>query len=127
MDTYTSGNNGEIIISISKVKIGLAFLASVALIGLGILLMTDRSFSNGTNYHNWPPWMIFGIGTIAVLFFGFTAYVTGRQFFMVGPGLVANSSGIMFNPSLSSNSFVNWVDIDRFEIVKTKSTKAILI
>jgi hypothetical protein len=105
----------ETIIELSRMKLVLTFLGSCAFVAAGAWMLSvdaaeirsGRSF----NFFFREPWVVYGFGLAAVLFFGATALYASVKLLDKRPGLVLNSSGFVDNASGVAAGFVPWSEV----------------
>jgi len=113
----------EIIIPLSKKKILLLFFGAMVFVAFGALFMiTPSTFRDEAN-----PIIIFIVGLVAVLFFGFVAMDTFRKLFDKKAGLIINEQGIIDNSDGFSIGLVLWSDIKKIRFSKMHSVKLLTI
>src|SRR5688572_7701312 len=95
-------------IKLSRTKTALLILGSFAFVGLGLwMLSLDQSTIESHRRYN-SPLFVYGVGTVAVIFFGACGILGVKKFFENKPGLVLSSAGIFDNSSAFSAGFIPW-------------------
>jgi len=112
----------EIIIPLSKGKILLIVLGSIAFVVGGIyifMLAHDQS-----RYH---PLFMQIVGVVGVVFFSWTGLMSLKKLFDPQPGLVINQKGITDNSSGVSVGFIPWQDITEIKSTQIALTKFLIV
>jgi hypothetical protein len=118
---------GETRIELSRTKILLLTLASLAFVALGFWLFSLSPEFIATEFPYRNAMFIHGIGLVSILFFGLTAIFAFKKLFDKRPGLVLNSSGIVDNTSAIAAGFIPWMDISGAEIHEIRRQKLLII
>jgi len=117
----------EKVIGISRVKTLLIVLGSLAFVALGIWFLTlDPEAIEAKRRFN-SPVLIYGIGAVAIIFFGACGIFGVRKLFDSSPGLVLNRQGLTDNSSGISVGFVPWSEVSRIEEFQIQKQKFISI
>jgi hypothetical protein len=112
-------------IPISKTKLILMLIGSLAFVTIGILFITDPE--KWTSVRNNSKELIF-LGGIAVLgFFGLVAFYILKKLFDKRPGLVIFSEGIFDNSSATPVGLIEWKDIIETGVIKVHRQRIFLI
>ena len=114
--------NGRIIIQLSKIKIFLLFLCSLAFVACGLWIVIAQPESSRYN-----KYYLLIIGIAAVVLFGMCAAALFIKLFDRKPGLIIDDSGITDNSGALADGFIPWTDITGVESVKQASQKFILV
>lgn len=102
-------NSYKIEIEISKNKLVRMVLGSIIFVILGIWYMTQTPSINFPIFNN--KTIVFIIGLIGVIFFGFTTIYLIKKLFDKSPGIIITEDGIYDNSSAVSLGFIPWTDI----------------
>lgn len=114
----------KIEIPLSKQKMLLTLLGSIAFVGLGIWFLINPPKSSNPSFGN--PILIFILGLASVLFFGLVAVTIFRKFSDKKPGLVISRHGITDNSSGVSAGLIPWTDIQEIKTSQVMSQKFIM-
>ncbi|WP_298239496.1 STM3941 family protein [uncultured Algibacter sp.] len=119
--------NNRIEIPLSKKKIALLLLASIAFVAGGIWIASDpeRFIPNIFGVTN--PEIIRISGIIGILFFGAAGIYGIKKLFDKKVGLIIDSNGITDNSNASSIGLIEWNDISDIRTKQVMSTKFLLI
>lgn len=117
----------EKIIAISKVKALLMLMGCIAFVALGIWFLTLDAGAIETQRRFSSPMLVYGIGIVAIVFFGACGVVAVRKLFDSAPGLVLNRQGFTDNSSGISVGFVPWSEVSRIEEHQIQKQKLISI
>jgi hypothetical protein len=115
----------QIEIPLNKGKIALMSIGSLAFVAAGIWFITHpaiRLFGNNPN-----PILGYGLGIVAVAFFGFCAYCLVKKLFDTRPGLIVSSEGITDNCSGYTFGLIPWADIAGIEVIEVGKQKLIMV
>jgi hypothetical protein len=117
----------EIIIKLSKMKIGLLLLAASAFVAAGIWMLSldDASIQSRRRFND--PVYVRGLGIVSIVFFGACGLVALKKLFDKRPGLVFNNSGIVDNASSISAGFIPWSEVLGAEIFEIQKQKMLII
>lgn len=115
------------VIELSKTKIILLIVGSLAFVGLGLWLVSldttqiefQRRFNN--------PIFMYGIGWACIIFFGICGLYGIRKLFDKKPGLTFNSAGIIDNSSGIAAGLIPWEEIKGFSIYEIHKQKMLVI
>jgi hypothetical protein len=99
----------QIDIQLSKTKLALMLLGCVVFVGSGIWFLIDPPQSSNPILGN--PTVIFIVGLLAILFFGFIAFSIVKKLLDSAPGLIISDEGVMDNSSGFSAGFIPWIDV----------------
>lgn len=117
----------EKIIELSKTKLRMLVLGSVIFVAMGLwMVQPDSAQIAGQHDYN-SPVLMYGIGVIVILFFGFCGVVGIRKLFDKKPGLILNAAGIHDNSSGIAAGFVPWSEITGFSIFEMQNQKTLVI
>ena len=112
----------QIEIPLSKKKMLLTLLGSIAFVGFGAFFAM-----NPTMFTDHDPIVVFSAGVVSVLFFGVVAIFLFRKLSDKKPGLTINSRGITDNSSGASIGLVLWSDIEGIEMTSVANQKFLTI
>ncbi len=113
-------------IELSKVKVLLLTLGSLAFVALGAWLISLDSAAIAAQSHR-SPLYVHGIGLASIIFFGLTGISSFKKLFDTRPGLVLNSSGIVDNSSAVAAGFVPWAEISGAEAIQIRRQRILAI
>ena len=111
-------------IPLSKTKLILSFLGSLAFVAAGIWFLISPSRISNPFLNN--PTLISVVGMVSVVFFGFIAIGIFRKLFDKKSGLVINSQGVIDNSSGVSAGLITWGDIQEIEILQVMNQKFLM-
>lgn len=117
----------EKIIELSKTKLRMLVLGSVIFVAMGLWMVQPDSAQIAGRHHYNSPFLMYGIGVIVILFFGFCGVVGIRKLFDKKPGLILNAAGIHDNSSGIAAGFVPWSEITGFSIFEMQNQKTLVI
>lgn len=117
----------EKIIELSKTKLRMLVLGSVIFVAMGLWMVQPDSAQIAGRHHYNSPVLMYGIGVIVILFFGFCGVVGIRKLFDKKPGLTLNAAGIHDNSSAVAAGFVPWSEITGFSIFEMQNQKTLVI
>ncbi len=100
---------GQIEIPLSKSKMTLMFIGSLAFVVTGFLLVFSPGITIGGKFYN--STIIFITGIVAILFFGACAIMIFNKLRDNKAGLIINKTGIIDNSSGISAGHIPWTDI----------------
>lgn len=112
---------GKIEIPLSKTKIVLLLLGSIAFVIVGMLFMLDPETFITSRLRS--PEVIRIVGIVAVAFFGLCLILIVRKLFDNGVGLTIDQNGITDNSSSIHLGLIEWDDILEIETIQIASTK----
>lgn len=118
-------NAATVEIPLSKNKLVLMLVGSVAFVAAGVWFVTHpdiRLFGNKTN-----PALAYIIGIAAIAFFGFCAWCLAPKLFDNKPGLVVSAEGITDNCSGFTFGLIPWADIEDINVLEMGKQKLIMI
>lgn len=119
--------NKEVIIPLSKTKISLLFIGSIAFVIFGLWFLNDpEKFANGS-YRPRSSEFTQIIGIVAVIFFGICGIFAFKKLFDKKNGLVIDDNGITDNSSGTSVGLVKWSDIIGIGFAQVHSQKFIML
>ena len=121
----------EKIIELSKTKILLGILGSIAFVVAGAwMLRLDaeliRSSSSYRLFFNNAA-VAYGLGFAAIVVFGILGLLFFRKLFDKEPGLILNSAGIVDNASAASAGFVPWSDVLGTAVFEMQKQKMLVV
>lgn len=112
----------ELIIPLSKTKMILTLLGSIAFVVLGGWLLIYAS--NGAEF---IPFFVQAVGVSAIVFFGIVAIFASKKLFDKSPGLIINAKGIFDNSSGVSVGLITWDQITGFSVSTVESQRFLTI
>ena len=112
-------------ISLSKAKILLLLISSIAFVTASILFITTPDTFISTIFRSRDLIILAGIA--GVIFFGATGIYGARKFFDKSVGLIIDDNGITDNTNASSAGLIDWNDITEIKTKQVMSTKFLLI
>jgi hypothetical protein len=113
----------KIEIPLSKSKIALMALGSIAFVAAGFLFI----FYLADHQTRFDPLIIKIVGAIAIIFFGATGISSFKKLFDNKSGLIVDENGIIDNSSGVSIGLIEWKDISGIRTKQVMSTKFLLI
>jgi hypothetical protein len=116
--------SGQIEIPLSKTKMTMTFLGSLAFVGLGLWFLINPPKSNHWLFGN--PTLIFVAGLASVLFFGLVAITIFRKFSDKKAGLIISKDGITDNSSGVSAGLIPWTDIQEIKVSQVMNQKFLM-
>jgi len=117
----------EKIIELSKTKLRMLVIGSVIFVAMGLWMVQFDSVQIAARHRYNSPVLMYGIGVIVILFFGFCGVVGIRKLLDKKPGLILNSAGIHDNSSGVAAGFVPWSEITGFSIFEMQKQKILVI
>ena len=114
----------EIRIPLSKFKLILLILGSIAFVATSAFILLNPNADLGRRY---PPFVLKIVSIIGVLFFGATGIIGIRKLFQNTPGLILNEKGISDESSGVSIGLIKKEDIIAVRKHQVMSTKFLLI
>jgi hypothetical protein len=112
-------------IPLSKTKICLLLIGSIAFVISGILfIITPDTF---ISFIHPNPNTIRIVGIASLLFFGATSIYGARKLFDKSVGLTIDDNGINDNTNASSAGLINWSDITKIKTKQVMATRFLLI
>jgi hypothetical protein len=108
----------EVVIKVSKTKMLLGMIGSMAFVFIGIYLWSIA----GKQTH-YPPAYIKSVVLATWFFFGLGFVFLFYKLFDTTPGLIVNSKGFVF----AGGEMIKWNDITSIKVHEVKKTKLILI
>ena len=117
----------ERIIPLSKTKVLLLILGSVAFVAAGVWLLSldTAAIQRLRRFNN--PLLVRGVGVAAIAFFGLTGLYSLRKLFDRKPGLVFSREGILDNSSAVSAGLLPWSEVTGVEVVQIHRQKLLVI
>jgi hypothetical protein len=113
--------NGSTVIALSKIKIFLLFLCSLAFVAGGLWFAV---MPPATKYNKY---FLMAAGIVSVLFFGMCAVALLAKLFNRESGLIIDDSGITDNSGAFGAGFIPWVDITAVESFVSANQNFILL
>jgi hypothetical protein len=120
-----SGMTQRVEIPLSKTKMMLLFIGSIAFVILGILFSTEPDSFISPMFRNRELIRIAGIAS--VVFFGLGAPFIFKKLFDKRAGLILDERGITDNSSALSIGVIEWQDIRGVETIQIASTKILML
>ena len=121
----------ETVIELSKTKMTLVALGALAFVAIGIWIMTldAGDIRTGKSFRLFfnSPAFAYGLGILAIVFFGGAGVFIVRKFLDKRPGLVLNSEGIIDNASVASPGLIPWCEITGFNIFEMSGQKMLIV
>ncbi|AEE53344.1 hypothetical protein Halhy_5519 [Haliscomenobacter hydrossis DSM 1100] len=112
-------------IPLSKTKLLLLLIASLAFVALGVWLIISRTS------HNEPFWaeqlFVKLVGCAAIVFFGICAFFIIRKLPDQRPGLIIDDEGLTDNSSGVSAGQILWADIEDISVLEIQRQKLIML
>lgn len=115
----------SIIIKVSKRKLALNLLGSIAFVLIGIWLLTFQPETANPVLNN--PVVKYGAAIICIAFFGTIGIFLAKRLADNRPAFVIDESGITDNSSAIAAGFIPWGDITLFPITERAKKIFILI
>ena len=119
--------NNRIEIPLSKKKIALLLLGSIAFVVGGIWISTNPERFIPNIFRITDPEIIRIGGIVGILFFSATGIYGIKKLFDKKIGLIIDSDGITDNSNASSIGLIEWNDISEIRTKQVMSTKFLLI
>ena len=116
--------SGQIEIPLSKTKMTMTFLGSLAFVGLGLWFLINPPKSNHWLFGN--PTLIFVAGLASVLLFGLVAITIFRKFSDKKAGLIISKDGITDNSSGVLAGLIPWADIQEIKVSQVMNQKFLM-
>ncbi len=115
----------EIVIPLSKTKLTLALLGSIAFIMAGLWFVIFQP--TGNNFLLQSPTIVLLVGFVAIIFFGLIAVLIVRKLKDDKPGLIINQDGIADNSGGMSPGIIKWEDLEQISVLKISGQKIIML
>ncbi|HVJ51042.1 MAG TPA: STM3941 family protein [Aliidongia sp.] len=116
----------EPVIPLSKTKILLAMIGSIAFVGVGAWMFGMSDVTAVHSLHR-PPLYVHGVGLVSMIFAGLCGIIAARKFFDRRPGLHLTEAGLIDNSSGVSAGFVPWTDIIGIKLHKIAHTRFLVV
>lgn len=117
--------NQEIEIPLSKGKLIMLLIGSIAFVAIGLwFAISPPPIHRGISK---SPILIFIIGVVAILFFGFTAFMILKKLQDNKAGLIIDENGITDNASGISAGHIPWKDIKEITTAQVMNQKFVMI
>jgi hypothetical protein len=120
-------NSEEKIIELSKTKLILLILGSLAFIGIGAWMLSLEAAQIEAQRRFNDPLLVHGIGWVAIVVFGWCGVIGIRKYFEKKPGLIFSSVGITDNSSGVSAGLIPWSEISGFNIYEIQKQKMLIV
>ena len=105
----------------------LILLGALAFVVLGAwFLSLDAQTIEGQRRFS-SPVLVYGIGGVAIVFFGACAIFAFKKLFDTSPGLILNRQGLTDNSSAIPAGFVPWSEVSRIEKYQVGKQKFISV
>ena len=121
----------ETIVELSKTKIALAILGTLAFVAIGIwFLSIDEAIIRTSSSYRLlfnEPIYARALGIVSIIVFGLLALFFVKKLFDKKPGLVFNNSGIVDNASAASAGFIPWSEVTGYDIFEMSQQKMLII
>lgn len=114
----------KIEIPLSKTKMLMTLLGSIAFVGIGLWFLINPPKINNPFFGN--PAYIFIVGLASFLFFGFVAVTIFRKLSDTKPGLIISRQGIIDNSSSVSAGLIPWGDINEIKFLQVMNQKFLM-
>ncbi|OOQ58153.1 STM3941 family protein [Mucilaginibacter pedocola] len=117
--------NNTVEIPLSKTKLALLLIGSLAFVAAGLWFVTHpdiRLFGNRPY-----PVFTYTIGVLAIALFGFCAYCLFKKMFDTRPGLIVSDEGITDNASGFTFGLIPWADIEDINAMEMGKQKLIMV
>ena len=118
-------NNEKITIDLSKTKLIFALLGSIAFVILSVLFIYNPQKFVNPIFRSKE--IIFVVGIIGILLFGFFAIMIVRKLPDKNKGMIISKNGIFDNSSASSVGEIEWEDIIGISKSQVMSNKFLMI
>ncbi len=115
---------GQIEIPLSKNKMTLTLLGSIAFVALGVWFLVNPPKIDNPILGN--PTLIFIAGLASVIFFGLVAITVISKLLDKKPGLIISRQGIIDNSSGVSAGLVLWTDIEKIQVSQVMNQKFLM-
>ncbi|MDH4472782.1 MAG: STM3941 family protein [Fluviicola sp.] len=112
-------------IPLSKTKMTLTLLGSLAFVGIGIWFLIKPPKISNPILGN--PTLIIAVGLASILFFGFVAVSIFRKLSSKNVGLIISRQGVTDNSSGVSAGLIPWTDIQEINVSQVMSQKFLLL
>lgn len=109
----------------SKKKSILMFIGSVAFVVIAIWLTSQADQIAADRARS--PYLIYGIGIAAILFFGVAMIMSMKRVFTRQIVLILDPAGLNVNPRKSKDEYIKWSEITGFDEIKIHSTRILII
>jgi hypothetical protein len=120
-----TNTTGQIEIQLSKKKLILMLVGSIAFVLLGLWLISEADNLTGWRANN--PTYTRIIGIAGVLFFGVCAVYIGRKLPDNKPGLIIDDVGLTDNSSGVSAGQILWSDVKNIKVIEIHRQKLIML
>lgn len=118
--------NEKIEIPLSKTKLSLMLLGSIAFVVGGIWMVANPNVF-ATSYRPTNPAFVFGVGLVSIIFFGVCLVNIVKKLFDCVPGLVITENGIYDNSGAVSVGLILWNDILELRTANVFRQKFIIV
>ncbi|UUV22575.1 STM3941 family protein [Paenimyroides aestuarii] len=118
-------NQQQIEIPLSKTKMTRTFIGSIIFVILGVWFLVNPPELNNPILGN--SVVIYVIGLLSIVFFGFIGIMIFRKLFDKKAGLIINQDGIIDNTSGLSIGFIPWSEIQEISSTQVMNQKFISI
>ena len=115
----------QIEIPLSKKKMLMTLFGAIVFVVLGLWFLVNPPKINNPILGN--PTLIFIVGLVSILFFGFVAITIFRKFSDKKAGLIISKEGITDNSSGVSAGQIPWTDILEIKVSQVMSQKFLML
>ncbi len=120
-------NPDEIIIALSKKKVFSLIVAAFGAVAFGIWMVQLDAVQIASRPRFISPVLVYGVGSLSIVFFGICGIWALIKLFDKKPGLVLNSVGIIDNSSGVAAGAVPWSQITGFSIFEVSKQKILIV
>ncbi len=120
-----TNTTGQIEIPLSKKKLILMLIGSIAFVAAGLWFVINPPTINHPLFGN--PTLIFVTGIASILFFGLCAVYITRKLPDNKPGLIIDNIGLTDNSSGVSCGQILWSDIENISVIEIHRQKLIML
>ena len=113
-------------IPLSKTKLSLLLLGSIAFVVGGIWMVANPN-GFATSYRPTNPVFVFGVGLVSIIFFGLCLVNIAKKLLDNTPGLVIDEKGIYDNSGAISVGLILWNDIVELRTADVFRQKFIIV
>lgn len=116
----------QILIPLSKTKLTLLLIGSIAFVAGGIWMVTSPN-GFATSYRTYNPVWVFAVGLASIVFFGLCLINIAKKLTDSAPGLIINDQGINDNSSGVSAGLILWSDIQEIRMTEVVNQKFLML
>lgn len=119
----------ERVIELSRTKLVMMIAGSLLFVAAGAWFLTASEEGSlvGTLGRFARPWMIHGLGAVAILFFGGCALYGAAKAFDRRPGLVLRPDGFVDNSSAVAAGFIPWREVTGLGIFEFNRQRMLVV